>query len=656
MATDFPLKLGDKGQYELSQVALNHIVEGDTAVRPVTTPTGRSHVIALSGGLHTYAGWTKFLSNHPNIAHLFDFQFGVHDAWYFARELQNGVVTLKIPRRLFTGDAASITRQPDNYFKSGYLWKTLFPVSYSEADILRSIQEALVNLDREDSVEPTTEQPMGVLYGYAAVEDPLTAIKIRIQVRGHEIVSAFPSWEQPYTGNNGKPYSPEHSIGFQFARSTLGYETFVGFYGPVFQKEVLDINALIDRTPEFIKSRVIDRKLANVDEIRRDREATLQEYARAARPDDLDVIETYLADYPCAKDPFRAQQTIYINCSDLIDRSQIAFNAAQFAENVGECIWVLSFCDNVDKTRRAIAAIVRFLEMAIVHVGGLNTLMFKALIGKMIAIAADHHDPDALKDVLAALSASPSRAALYTEFDLNPFVKKNDEQGLLVIGLPSIKITLTVDHLIEFIAFNLGENYLLHFDKGQRLNIAAAIVDGQVGRRLAEDVMSKFTGSDFDFFMPAKLDPSALGNKNLPEEPDLVAIVRDYGRMLLVLRQRIVLEDHVAYKTQPDHSKIGEESYFELIRQKHKHALVFARHQSMLEDVKAFADRVGYARLSAACLQALNRFGRDQIPLPKHIPDYIESWMKVPGVGAFKGEDLVGQILGEQAAQAAFDA
>lgn len=646
MAMDFPLKLGDKGQYELSRGALNHILWGDTVVRPISTPTGRSHDLVLSGGLHTYAGWTNFLSNYPNIAHLFDFQFGLHDAWYFARELQNGVVTLKIPRRMFTGDAASITRQPDNYFKSGYLWKTLFPLSYSETDILRSIQEALLNLDKEESQEPTSDEPMGVLYGYAAVDDPLTAIKIRIQVRGHQIVSAFPSWEQPYTGNNGKPYSPEHSIGFQFAQSTLGYETFVGFYGPVFQRDVLDFNALIDRTPEFIKSRVIDRKAANVDDIRRDREATLQEYAREARPDDLDVIESYLADYPCAKDPFRAQQIIYINCQDQIDRSQIAFNAAQFAENVGECILVLASCDKLHNTRRAVAAIVRFLEMAIIHAGGLNTLMFKALIGRMITIATDHHDPAALKDVLAALSASPSRAALYTEFDLNPFVKKNDELGLLAIGLPSIKLTLTVDHLIEFIAFNLGENYLLSFDKRQRLSIAAAIVDGQVGRRLAEDVMSKFIGSDFDFFIPAKLDPSALYSRSVPAEDDLISILRDYGRMLLVLRQRIVMEDHVAYKTEPDYSKVGEDSHFELIKQKHKHALVLAMHQGMIEKVKTFADRVGYARLSAACLKALNRFGTERVPLPNYIPDYIDSWMKVAGKGGRESGNLVGQILG----------
>lgn len=221
MTNTFPLKFGDSGQYELSEDAFKHILWGDTTIRPVTTLGGRVLETVLSGGLHTYAGWTKFLALHPKVVHLLQFRHGVHDAWYYARELQNGVVTLKIPRKLFTGSAASITQQPDNYYKSGYLWKTLFPTQYTEGEILKVIAEALVNLDREESALPTAEQPAGVLYGYAATSDPFTAIKVRIQVRGSQILSAFPAWDQPATGNNGKPYSHVHSIGFLIAESTL---------------------------------------------------------------------------------------------------------------------------------------------------------------------------------------------------------------------------------------------------------------------------------------------------------------------------------------------------------------------------------------------------------------------------------------------------
>src|SRR6185369_13746749 len=153
-------------------------------------------------------------------------------------------------------------------------------------------------------------------------------------------------------------------------------------------------------------------------------------------------------------------------------------------------------------TRRAIDAIVRFLRMAVVHTGGLNTLMFKRLLGRMLKIALEHRDVDAIKEFLAALAGAPCRAALYTEFDLNPFVKQNDDFGLVAIGLPDIKMELKFQHLLEFIAFNLGENYLLCFSKEERLALACQIFDPPGMQRMAEDTMSLFVGCDFDLFMP----------------------------------------------------------------------------------------------------------------------------------------------------------
>ncbi|MBV6799649.1 EndoU domain-containing protein [Xanthomonas euvesicatoria] len=642
----FPVRLGDQGQYELGEVAFNHIIRGDTRIRPVSTPAGRVQETVLSGGLHTYAGWKAFLGHHPKVAHLLDYRVGVDDAWYFARELQNGVVTLKIPRRLFTGSAASITRQPDEYFKSGYLWKTLFPIGYSEDDVLNSIREALLNLDREDSEAPSTGSRMRVLYGYASTGDPLTAIKIRIQVEGDQIRSAFPSWDQPHTGNNGKPYSPEHSIGFQIAESTLEHEKFRSLYGPVFKKDELDLNALLDRTPGFIKFRPSRKADENVEEFRLERKKLLRQLAHRVSFGDLQRIEEYLSDYPCAKDPFIAQHSVYQHRPDLVDEVREIFNSVQFSENVGECLYLLAAADELHKTRRAVAAITRFLGMAVIHVGGLNTLMFKALIGKMLSIAMRHHDRSAIKDTFKALAESPSRFALYTEFDLNPFVKENSELGLAVIALPSIKLSLTVDHLVEFVAFNLGENYLLNFTYEQRLGLASKIVETQCGRRLAADVMAQFAGEDFDFFISGKFDPTDV-TQDLPDESDLIAIVRDYGRMLLVLRQRIVLEDSEAYRTEPDYSQVGTLAHFELMRQKHKYEVVRFRHWDMLRDVKNFADKVGYEKLSLACQAATERFGEDSIPLPKPIPDYIDSWRQKYESGAPMGTELATHVLGQ---------
>ncbi|SAL85165.1 hypothetical protein AWB67_06867 [Caballeronia terrestris] len=509
MSKNFPLQLGNAGQYELSRESLVHIISGNTAIRPVTTPTGKSQETVLSGGLHTYDGWKQFLALHPNVVHLMEFRLGINEAWWFARELQNGVITLRIPRCMFTKTAAAITQQPDNYYKSGYLWKTLFPVTYTEDNIIDAIGEALTNLDRElsDAIRP--EKPDGVLYGYAALNDLFTAMRIRVQVRGNQILSAFPAWDQPLTGNNGKPYSHLHSISFMIAESVVDCASFRPEYGPVFQGNRFNVEALLASTPQFIKSR--SRNLTSSVDLRNAaRSETLMHYAEFATSADLDLIEHYLADYPCAKDPFFVQSGIYRNLIDAIDQWPELLNASQVTENIGECLWVLSYCDGKFNTRRVVDAIVRFLGQALVHTGGLNTLMFKALIGDMITTAIHHNDPTALRDVLAAVASSPCRASLYTEFDLHPFYpfRPDDESDDSEAPESSIQ-QFNVDHLLEFIAFNLGENYLLGFSKERRLDFARESLDHGDQWRLARDVMAKFAERDFDF-LPEVLDLTKL--------------------------------------------------------------------------------------------------------------------------------------------------
>jgi hypothetical protein len=646
MIQTFPIKFGNAGQYELSENSFKHILYGDTAVRPVHGPDGRTQEIVLSGGLHTWTGWEKFVALHPKVVHLLQYREGQHEEWFYARELQNEVITLKIPRRLYTGDAASITKQPDLHYKSGYLWKTLYPLSYSEQSILDAIGEALENIDREDSVLPTTEKPLGVAYGYAHAMEPLAAIKLRIQLEGNQIKSAFPAWEQPYTGNNGKPYSHEHSISFLIAMSTVGVVNYQTVYGPVFAKKQFDLTAFVMQTPQFIQTRPRRGAEVAVDVWQATRFQDIEQVAAAASFQDLDQIESYLGDYVCAKDPFYVQQWLYANHLDLINANAELFNSAQLTENVGECLWVLAICDKRFNTRRAIDAIVRFLRMAVVHTGGLNTLMFKRLLGRMLKIALEHQDRNAIKEFLAALAGAPCRAALYIEFDLNPFVKKNDDFGLMAIGLPDIEMELKFQHLLEFIAFNLGENYLLCFSKEERLALACQIFDPPGMQRMAEDTMSLFVGCDFDFFMPINLDLTSLNNHTMPTEDDLLAIAKDYSRMLVLMRQRVVLEDPVAYKQDPDFREYGTQSFFELTRQKHKRSLVVAMHEAALENLISYADSVGYGRLKTACERMLQNLSKERIPMPKPIPDYIDSWQTTTTQKTYNINEMVALIFG----------
>jgi hypothetical protein len=646
MRAKFPLKFGDAGQYELTEMAWNHILFGDTAVRPVRNQAGRKQELALSGGLHTWEGWQRFVASHPKVVHLLQFRCDLHDDWFYARALQNGVITLKIPRQLYTGNAASITKQPDYYYKSGYLWKTLYPASYTEATIIQVIGEALRNVDVEDSTPPTAENPLGVLYGYANVHEPLRAIKLRIQLEGCQIKSAFPAWEQPYTGNNGKPYSHESSISYLIAQSTVEGSKFQVRYGPAFSGSRFNMQGLIAETPPFVLARRRRDMAIAVDAWKAIRKEELEQVAARATPNDVDRIECYLSDYVCAKDPFDVQRGLYANLLQRIDAELEIFNAAQLTENVGECLEVLALCDRRLNTRRAISAIDRFLRMAVVHTGGLNTLMFKRLLGRMLTVALEHDEPSALRDFLSALAGAPCRAALYTEFDLNPFVKKNDDEGLCIIGRPHIELDLTPQHLVEFIAFNLGENYLLFFDKKERLALATKLLDEPGMLRMATDVMLLFCGSDFEFFIPDKLDFSKVGTRTKPAEDDLLVIAKDYSRMLVLLRQRIVLEDPDAYRSEPDYEQWGSPAFFELVRQKHKRSLVLQMHQIALEGLVAYSDSVGYTRLKANCERMLLNLPRESVPVPKPIPDYIDSWQKSAERKTYDIKELVEGVFG----------
>ncbi|MCW2763262.1 MAG: hypothetical protein JWR85_3463 [Marmoricola sp.] len=189
-----------------------------------------------------------------------------------------------------------------------------------------------------------------------------------------------------------------------------------------------------------------------------------------------------------------------------------------------------------------------------------------------------------------------------------------------------IELKLTVDHLLEFVALNLGENYLLMLGKEKRIQAARNFLDVHDQWRLAADVMSKLAGRDFDFFMPSVLNLNELGTQTPPEEKDLEKIVYDYGRMMIIMRQRIVLEDPDTYSAKLEEIDKSLPSHAHLVQQKLKYFHVREMHILMLEQAKAYADRVGYTKLSKSCNDAIHRLPKESVPMPKLIPDYIPSW------------------------------
>lgn len=623
MSKIYPIRFGKNGEYELTELAMRHIFFGDTAIRPVSSQGVRTTEVVLSGGLHTWDGWESLLSHHVNVVHLLEYDFDRHDDWFFARELQNGVITLKIPRQLFTGSAARITMQPDNYYKSGYLWKTLYPMDFIEDDIINTISEAFDNIDKDDSQYPPSAQGAGVLYGYALVDDPLKTIKLRIQLRGNQIQSAFPAWEQPFTGNNGKPYSHLNSISFNIAGSTVFHERFSSTWGHVYQEEYPSMDALLDITPTFILHRPRRVPSVSIDDWRDMREKELMAIAPSMSSEELQRIETYLRDYICSKDPYGTQSELYISLFDGICQSNELFNAAQVFENIAECIQVLTHSDIKNGTRRAVDIIVRFISMAVVHTGGLCTLQFKRVLGEFLEVVLGHPDENSRRDFFTALASSPCRAALYAEFDLSPFVKENNMKGWSIVGLSEVDIELKPEHLYEYLSLNLGENYLLTLSKDERLAIARGCFPQPELKAMVADTMLFLSGIDFQFFMPVRLSPERLADKSPPSEEALISIMRDYSRMLVIYRQRIVMEDTNAYKAEIDFGKRGTEEFFSLIRQKHKRTFVWIMHETMLKELAKLADQLGYENLKAKIENTLSQLPKEAIPAPKPVPDYI---------------------------------
>lgn len=631
-------RFGKNGEFSLNQRALRHIIDGDFAVRPFRDAGGeRGAEEVISGGLHSWEAWKRFLAKHPDTVHLADFDPEIHQGWYFARELQNGVITLKIPRELFSNDGASITMMPDTHYKSGYLWKTLFPNSYTEKDILEVIDEALLNIDADESQQ-------SLIIGFARTMDPFTAIRIRVQLEGSEIRSAFPTWDQPYTGNNGKPYSHEHAISFHIASSTLGIEGNSYTRSRLFRDdEGFSLDALIELTPKFLIERTPPAYGQVQNEWHENRRKIIEAEAASFGADAISEIQTYLNDFCISKEPVFLQSKIYEHYHDAIAQNPFVFNVASVIQNVCDCFYALMHADNRNGTKNFIDSMQRFLAMAVIHTGGLNTLEFRRVIKLLLDCAQEHHANDSFKMFMESLSVSPSRSAIYSEFNINPFVKEDNELGHAIIGMPGVEMAFSKIHLIEFFSINLGENYLITFSKEDRETIAKNLIANHYSEELIRDSMMYWKGDDFDFFAETLQNlEDIVSKKTIPSEATLDTIIREYSRMLVLYRQRVVMEDPEAYKANIwDH--YGTKEFFAFIKQQHKRQFIATMHEVALKAVIEFSQKQNYLKLERKASHLLSVISKERIPTPKHIPKSVPSWMQDERYKAKSGKwDFVG--------------
>lgn len=117
--------------------------------------------------------------------------------------------------------------------------------------------------------------------------------------------------------------------------------------------------------------------------------------------------------------------------------------------------------------------------------------------------------------------------------------------------------------------------------------------------------------------------------------------------MLVLYRQRIVLEDVNAYRAELDYEQSGTEEFFNLILQKHKRQFVLTMHEMMLNQLIGYADTVGYVKLKTKMESTLALLSKEAVPLPKPIPDYILEGHDRPASFAGDNEALVREILGK---------
>ncbi|WP_339461293.1 hypothetical protein [Pseudomonas sp. EA_105y_Pfl2_R69] len=624
----FPLRLGKDGEYTLDERAFKHIVDGEfvTRIDRASPKNQREDVSVLAGGLHTYRALHNFLQGHPKLVPLDAFDPIYDEDWHYVRELQNKVLTVKLPRILFNKSAANITQMPESYYKSGYLWKTLFPKSFSNEDIISSIDQALQAIDIESSGDLASSDGDYHIIGYANQHAPMTALRIQIQLQGNSIRSAFPSWSQPWTGNNGKPFSHSDSISFIISQSTERASAIHYKRSKIFVDSRPNYEALKLLTPNLLIAKTIPAPDVPHDEWRKRRLDTLTSTTNNLTTKQLSEILLFLEDHAITKEGSFQQQWLY---TSKIAKSgnPLDFNACQISQNIYECFYLTLKYDNLKGTNHFLKCMRRYLSASIIHSGGMHLFELKKLHKLFMIGAIEHHQSDSVKIFIEALAESPSRAATYHEFNLNTYIKKHDEESMMIIGRSGFELPILPKILVDFIALNLGENYLASFDQKQRQFIAENLLALNFPPNYVKDALMYFTASDFDFFGDELAALLSCSNKEFPDEKSLDRLIRDYHRMQVMYRQRVVLEDVESYHTDPFDLEFMSPDYCDVVIQKHKRDFIVIMHQRCLESIEKLCAIMGLTKLGKLCNKLSHSINKEGVPLPNAIPDYIPSWM-----------------------------
>ena len=610
---------------ELYSAAMDHIILGDIKDR-VNRHDGVNTVDKiLTGGMHTIDGWKNFLTFHPCVSHVRYFNSDVHTSWYYGRELQNGVVTLRIPKKLFGGKAAKITKFPDYYYKSGYLWKTLFPKGIGEEELLNIIEESLSNINAEDTSQ-------GEIIGYCNIHDPLKIMRVVIMFRDNKIHSVFPSWTQPNTGNNGKAFSHIDNIGHVINAATVYFDDVNSVGGSSFIDENKIIQSLNKNTPNIFLTRSKPGKYTEKWVEVRDK--TLKEFVYGASESEALEIYNYVTDIKICKEYELVRRWGYNYEFGNIKKSLAVFNSFQIPQNIIDSLSALYSYDILYGSRYFSLAVDYLLKNMVTFVG-IDSWVKRKIFVKIVSLLPSYDDLALVKKFLNSFSESPTRREFYIEFSFDSQVKKDLKMPLeeipdelILVENPSLNLKVEYRHFLEYINENLGETYSLHFNDQQRRFFVEELIlsGGDNYKELIEDTVRYVTLSDFNSFPDYfdELIKYLLLNNDVSEvEGYLKIIIRDYCRIQSAQRFRLNLlyKDYLDYQVDIDNLLTKESIYYTVL--KHERIMNSLRVDVFLDSIELLLPYIEGTDLEEDIIEKRDRAGKDVPPAPDLIPKYI---------------------------------
>ncbi len=611
--------LGIEGKYKLSESGLAHIVNGNLSDRQDKDENGNTILTKIiSGGLHTIDAWNSFLNHRPDIKHGLVFNPKDSENWYYARKLQNGVILLRIPRNCFQSQAANITKFPETYYKSGYLWKSLFPIGFTKDNIIQTIDEALHNIDENESDE-------SLLIGYANKDDLFKSMKIRIQIRENEILSAFPTWEQPMTGNNGKPFSHIDSINTIISSSCVfvnnDEENYIS--NTLGNWDIDTINYFYNAIPDILKDRKPPKKTKERKHQLIERNKELIAYGEKLSEDEVSQLYDL-----CNKEEYIRHAPDFIRFAYNVDFKRIkdvlkVRNSISLYQNLLELITIINAWDIKNGGIYAFKIIKTLLKVRFIRTGGLDQWEMKRLSNIILKTVESYNRSDLALEFIADLIISPLRIAFYVEFNLNPYFLPDP----VLIGLTGHEeLPLSEKHFYDYVVQNLGINYTQNFedDFNKQLAKNIQVADHIYGLIIVKNMIPFAVGSDFNYFSMSIIDICKLIDINNDSIKIIEQFVFDYYRCVAANIQRIIAK----------HKNLlirdlyyGDKDFIKYTKAKHEYKFLWMINKIMIEELSQIYRDKGYSNEADKLEEKYLSLFKEvmKIPMPKSVPAYLKS-------------------------------